>query len=660
MSITAHEVAEKLKVYKNIILYGPPGTGKTHLLNQVLEIMDVSDNYNYYDTSAPISIKAEKNFSYEWCTFHPNYSYENFVIGLDPMIKDGKLGYKHHIGPFLNLVKKNFINENEVLLIIDEINRANTDDVFGDTIGLLEINNRDSNAISLMESVEVDGVEMNELKINDSFYVIGTMNSLDKSVNPLDYGIKRRFVTIEVTPDGDILKKHIDENKAISKEISEFVMQLFYYLNSQLREYVGKEYEFGQGYFWEITKVENNVIEVLSDILKYKVLPHLKDVFPNEFYLELLKEDNLNKLYHQTDFGYELMDVSQYNEAKIINLMAIACGSKLRLDFKDSQEDVCATSEEYESRFKKYERKLIDDIYAKLKRHKNVILAGCSGTGKSTIVKLLKERFYMCETMHWHSSTSYEDVLEGISASIGPNGEIDYNYKPGKVLNLIKSEKKEDTLMIIENIDKSSASENFGELITLLEPDKRESVSIKMHNNELKLSSNMHLVCTMNPLTISKNKLDSALKRRFIIIELYPDYELLRLWFDIEKIVIDKSKISRLTSKDEYLNLAIGILQGLNSRIIKYLGVDLQIGHAVFWNLKNEGALTITHICQVFDEIILPILQDYINDEETAKKIFGENSMIVKIRRYGIELRSFKDLNEEERYEVLKELYSDD
>lgn len=278
MSITAHEVVERLKVYKNIILYGPPGTGKTHLLNQVLEIMDISDNYNYYDTSAPISIKPQEKFSYEWCTFHPNYTYENFVIGLDPIIKDRKLGYKHHIGPFLNLVKKNCMDGNEALLIIDEINRANTDDVFGDTIGLLEINNRNSNVISLMESVEVDGVEMYELKVNDSFYVIGTMNSLDKSVNPLDYGIKRRFVTIEITPDGDILKKHIDENQAISQEISEFVMQLFYYLNSQLREYVGKEYEFGQGYFWKITKAEDNIIEVLSDILKYKILPHLSSL----------------------------------------------------------------------------------------------------------------------------------------------------------------------------------------------------------------------------------------------------------------------------------------------------------------------------------------------------------------------------------------------
>lgn len=653
MNITVHEIIEKLKIYKNVILYGPPGTGKTHLLNEVLEMLNMAEKYNYYDTSAPISTIQQKKDLYQWCTFHPNYTYEDFVIGLDPIIKDGKLGYKPHIGPFVELVKKNYIDGNEVLLVIDEINRAKTDDVFGDTIGLLEINNRKVNSISLTDVIEVDGVEMHELKVNDSFYVIGTMNSLDKSVSPLDDSIKRRFITIEVTPNGDVLKEHLDKNPRISGEISAFIMQLFYYLNEQLREYVGKEYEFGQGYFWNMMECEDNIVEMLADILKYKIIPHLKEVFPNDVYLKLFKTENLGELYHQTDFGYEIMDVSQYSAEKIINLMAIVCDSQLRLDEEEFQENTCTTFQEYESR-------LIQDIYIKLIQHKNIILAGCSGTGKTIIAKLLMERFYKCETMYWHSSTSYEDVLEGISAKVDSRGEIDYNYKPGKLLRLIESEKEKDTLMVIESIDKSSAEENFGELITLLEPDKRECVSIKMHDSELKLPFNMHFICTMNPLSLAKNKLDSALKRRFVIMELYPNYELLRLWFGIEKLTIHKEKISELSSKEEYLNLAIGLLKGLNTRITKTLGVDLQIGHAVFWNLKDEENLTIATICQVFDEIILPMIKDYINNEETAKKVLGDNSMLIKIRNYGIELRSFAELSVDEKYEALKELYGDD
>ncbi|SOC11347.1 dynein-related subfamily AAA family protein [Ureibacillus xyleni] len=656
MSITANEVVDKLKRYKNIILYGPPGTGKTHLLNEVLELLDTSGNYDYFNTSAPIAISntQHKEFSYEWCTFHPNYAYENFVVGLDPVIKDGKLGYKHHIGPFTELVKRNAEGQ-EVLLVIDEINRANTEDVFGNTIALLDLNDRETNSVSLNDALTIDGVVLNELKVNNHFYVIGTMNSLDKSVSPLDISIKRRFITVEVEPNVDVLKSYLEGNPNIGKGLTDFVVQLFSYLNYQLNEYVGKEYEMGQGYFWGLMESENEgeATDILADILKYKVLPHLKDVFPNEYYIELFTMENLDKLFHQTDFGYEMLDFSTFSSDDIINLMASACGSSYRIHSENAQEVECTTFEEYQE-------SIIADLYKKLKRHKNVILTGSSGTGKSSLVKIVMKQFEETKTMHWHSSTAYEDVLEGISAKVDSSGNVDYVYKSGKLLELAHLVTNEDTLMVIEGLDRSNAAENFGELITLLEPDKREKVSIKMHDSDLVLPKNMHLICTMNPLSLAKNKLDSALKRRFVIIDLYPDYELLRLWFSIEKKTIDVETLNDIQSREDLLSLAIGLLKGINERITNTLGLDYQLGHSVFWNLKDERDLSINTIFQVFDAMILPTLQDYINDEEVAQRILGESSPLIKTKNYGFEISSFAKLSPTERIETLKGFYVND
>ena len=653
MGVTPEDIVDKLKLYKNIILYGPPGTGKTHLVKEVLALLDTGGEYNYYNISAPISISHKQKFSYEWCTFHPSYSYENFVFGLDPVISKGKLGYTHHVGPFLSLAKKNSIDGNETLLVIDEINRANTSSVFGDVVGLLERNNRDSTAINLVENIKVNGVEMKELKVNDSFYIIGTMNSLDKSVKPLDSNILTRFQKIEIRPDVKILESHLKQNINVNEEITEFVLKLFKYLNTQLNNYVGKEYELGQGYFWELVTAEDNIIETLADIIKYKIFPHLKDVFPEDLYIDLFKSDNLGELYHQIHSGYEFMNISQYSAAKIINLMAIACESKLRLEEDD--EETCT----YKT-FLEYEEKKIEELYVKLKKYKNIILSGNSGTGKTSRIRLLKNKYSKWEEMHWHSSTSYEDVLEGISTEIKSNGDVKYSYRDGKLLNLINNGNGKDILMAIEGIDRSSASENFGELITLLEPDKRDDISISLQSCELKLPAELDLICTINPSLPTENKLDSALKRRFVIIDLYPDYELLRLWFEINRVSIDKERINSLTSREDILNLALGLLKGLNSKISYALGKDFQIGHSVFWDLKDEGDLSLNTLYRIFDETILPLISDYLHNEEIAKLILGENSPLINIKYHGVEISNFIDLTDEKKFEALKELYEND
>lgn len=654
MKTDIENIIEKLKKHKNILLYGPPGTGKTKIVMEVLNELkkERNESYNCYDTVNPfVAISKPTNeFVYEWCTFHPNYSYENFVVGLEPIVAKGCLGYKYSTGPFFKLAKQNYIDGKKTLLVIDEINRTNTDDVFGNVISLLDSKNRKYNSVNLPEKINIDETEVDKLKINDSFFIIATMNSLDKSVSPLDYGIKRRFITIEISPNEEILSMHLDKNLNLTKEIKEITLDIFKYFNKNLREYVGKEYEFGQGYFWNLVEAEENYIEILSDIIKYKILPHIKDVFPREYYLELFGIENMNKVYFQSSLGNELSNLSIYEPEEIINFMGNAAKSKFYLDVRES------INKDIKKSFNEYQNLIINKIYKKLKLHKNVILSGCSGSGKSSIINLIRNKFMINEAMHWHSSTSYEDVLEGISATLNSNGEIEYRYKKGALLKLLENKTNIDSLLIIEDIDRSNAAENFGELITLLEADKRDNLSIKLQDNILKIPQNMYLISSMNTLGLSKFKLDSALKRRFVIIELYPDYNLLNLWFELDEIPLKQN--SKLDSRNDFLNFAVGILRGINIKIIKCLGNDFQIGHAIFWELKDETNLNLDSIFDRFDEVILPLLSDYINDQDSAYQILGDNSPLISVKQNRVEILSLKMLNEIDKLNALWELYN--
>ncbi|HCK25239.1 MAG TPA: hypothetical protein DHW31_10805, partial [Bacteroides graminisolvens] len=170
---------EILNQKNNVILYGPPGTGKTHLLGEIAKSFNNNSIFDDFNTEAPFSIAGTNQNSVEWCTFHPNYSYENFVLGLEPIVLDGKLGFKPHVGPFLRAAYTASKGNNS-LIIVDEINRAKTEDVFGNTLAILENSRNYMEKVKLNYSVEIDGEEIDTISSSNQLFVIGTMNSLDK------------------------------------------------------------------------------------------------------------------------------------------------------------------------------------------------------------------------------------------------------------------------------------------------------------------------------------------------------------------------------------------------------------------------------------------------------------------------------------------------
>lgn len=170
----------KIDIEHNRLVYGAPGTGKSNLLEK--------DKKKYFGDN------------YERVTFYPDYSYGQFVGMYKPVSDGNDIKYRFVEGPFLSLLSRALKNKNEnYLLIIEEINRANAASVFGDMFQLLD---RDENgnseySISISEDVKKylkkKELDIDKLYIPDNFYIWATMNSGDQGVMPLDSAFKRRF-----------------------------------------------------------------------------------------------------------------------------------------------------------------------------------------------------------------------------------------------------------------------------------------------------------------------------------------------------------------------------------------------------------------------------------------------------------------------------------
>lgn len=178
---------------RNLIYFGAPGTGKSYTLNNQKN-----------------GLLLECPSNYERVTFHPDYSYANFVGSYRPVEvdEDGtkKITYKFVPGPFIRVLKKALNNEQPYLLIIEEINRANPAAVFGDVFQLLDRDSDGNSEYSISPSKEVKEYLMsdedckglpeayvNELRIPSNMFIWATMNSADQGVYPMDTAFKRRW-----------------------------------------------------------------------------------------------------------------------------------------------------------------------------------------------------------------------------------------------------------------------------------------------------------------------------------------------------------------------------------------------------------------------------------------------------------------------------------
>lgn len=247
----AEEIKNLLNERKYIILQGPPGTGKTRTAKEVAEI-----------------IEAKTFFT----QFHAETSFSDFIFGIRPDLNNNGLSYKENLGSFTEALKYAKDHENvKVLLIIDEINRANLSNVLGPIFYLFEHKMDKSNVeIEISPDFRIN-------KLPDNFYVIATMNTADRSLAVVDFALRRRFAWYDLKPTPiKGKKKKLETLKVIELENSKgYFFCEDYTAICEIFDWYATSNELslqpGQGYFIADSEAE------MKNRIKYEIFPLIKE-----------------------------------------------------------------------------------------------------------------------------------------------------------------------------------------------------------------------------------------------------------------------------------------------------------------------------------------------------------------------------------------------
>lgn len=236
---------------KQIIFTGAPGTGKTYQAKKIAE--EIVGKENVDD-----QIKLVQ--------FHPSYDYTDFVEGLRPVEDAGAIQFRKLDGIFKRFCRKaakaaKAENENrkkKFFFIIDEINRADLSKVFGELMFCLESDKRDTPVDTQYHNLPTYGEKAEEDVFNEGFYIpsniyiIGTMNDIDRSVESMDFALRRRFIWEEFEVDEDMLTEafntgdcfdEILEENAVN--VAEWIMNM----NEKGIKEVGKSFSLNEHYY---------------------------------------------------------------------------------------------------------------------------------------------------------------------------------------------------------------------------------------------------------------------------------------------------------------------------------------------------------------------------------------------------------------------------
>jgi MoxR-like ATPase len=232
----------RLQRKRQLILQGPPGTGKTFIAERLARTL-VSDTIGLWDI----------------VQFHPSYAYEDFMQGIRPRTVSGALTYEVEPGRFLEFCERASKTGAPAVLIIDEINRANLSRVFGELMYLLEYREKSSPLASGGKP----------FCIPKNVYLIGTMNTADRSIALVDHALRRRFSFIYLEPDYEVLRAHLTEHELPVDSL----VRTLKAINAAIED---RNYWIGISFF---LSDGNQLRTTLPEIWRGEIEPYLEEYF---------------------------------------------------------------------------------------------------------------------------------------------------------------------------------------------------------------------------------------------------------------------------------------------------------------------------------------------------------------------------------------------
>lgn len=234
---------------KNLIIQGAPGVGKSYAAKRLAyTIMEQKDDKRILNVQ-----------------FHQSYSYEDFVMGYKP--NEG--GFSVEAGPFFKFCEAAKDKEEPYFIIIDEINRGNMSRIFGELLMLIESEKR-GEALRLLYQKEGES-----FFVPDNIFIIGMMNTADRSLAVIDYALRRRFSFFDFDPafETDGFKTYLH---SFSSEIFERTISTIIQLNQAIEndDALGEGFRIGHSYFCNLDVADKSTI---GAIVEYEIIPLLKE-----------------------------------------------------------------------------------------------------------------------------------------------------------------------------------------------------------------------------------------------------------------------------------------------------------------------------------------------------------------------------------------------
>ncbi|EOI0110424.1 McrB family protein [Vibrio cholerae] len=294
----------------NQILFGPPGTGKTyHTIEKAVQAAEPSFTWNNREALKVKYKELVAKNRIRFVTFHQSYGYEEFVEGLSVKVVDGQPHYFVKNGIFKRIVEdanRSFEGDKETqnyVLVIDEINRGNISKIFGELITLIEESKRRKGNDETNEVIELDLPYSStspespdygkKFSVPNNLFLIGTMNTADRSLAVMDTALRRRFDFIEMMPDSSVLTP-----KSSHADFKIDLVKLLDTMNARIEYLLDREHTLGHAFFIPVVKLLDDTKPTeafleLKKVFQNKVLPLLQEYFFDDWHkIRLVLGDN--------------------------------------------------------------------------------------------------------------------------------------------------------------------------------------------------------------------------------------------------------------------------------------------------------------------------------------------------------------------------------